>query len=221
MKKLLLALIILSVALTGAFAQNDGFIKVTTAIGFGSSNIEQETSTTYLGLPRFTEIDGDGFTVLTGIDFVHPLGITLGLKYTFLSGHNYEIRTKIPAGVPLQESDNQSQSMFSFGLGYTYDGGEWCAGAKLMFLYNDFSYINIPSGISTAQGNTPHFDLGIALDGTYWIMDRLGITALFDIYFLRQNIDYTWTVIGDQTYKFDQSIKGTLFVAGLGVSLKF
>jgi len=209
---MLIALIILSIAATGAFAddsEKNGFIKVTTGIGYGSATYEGERNAFPGGWQGTAETTGSGFTVLQGIDFVHPYGITMGLKYYIITGVDVDVKIRYPGGTDLEEEDGISKNYFTFGLGYTFDGGVWCAGAKFMFLYNDEAVVDHPK-----------LNVGLNFDGTFWFLERMGVTGFFDIYFLRAERDYNVGVFPNAV-KITETLKGSLFFAGLGISLKF
>jgi hypothetical protein len=72
------------------------------------------------------------------------------------------------------------------GVGYTYDTEKWGVGGK---------FVMYPTGMTTLA-------FGLEVNGTYWVLERLGVTGLINIL----------SVTGSG---------GTVFAAGVGVSFKF
>ena len=65
--------------------------------------------------------------------------------------------------------------IFAFGPGYTFDAGVFSLGGKLMIM---------PIGLGGA---------GLNVNGTWWFMDSLGLTGLFDYYVNRS--DQKWRIM--------------------------
>jgi hypothetical protein len=64
----------------------------------------------------------------------------------------------------------------AFGIGYTYNSEKWCAGAKLMA---------VPVEPANVGG------IGFDINGTYWVMENLGVTGLMDLYFPEDHITFS------------------------------
>jgi hypothetical protein len=91
-----------------------------------------------------------GMAMSIDIDFVNNFGLTLGLKGLFAWDSHF-------AANPVP-----------FGIGYTYDGGKWTVGGKLMA---------VPFEVANVGG------VGFDINGTYWLRENLGITGIMDLYF--------------------------------------
>jgi hypothetical protein len=92
------------------------------------------------------------------IDFVHSTGITFGLQNT------------------MAWNDDIGAALFAaFGMGYTYDAGMWCAGAKVM-------------AVPYEGGG-----IGINANGTWWFSESLGLTVIADYYLTMSDID--WKIV--------------------------
>ena len=194
-KKVLLALIILSVASAGVFAQ-DGFIKATFGAGYSTMSLKYEVSGG--GASGSGDIGkGSGLYLSTGADFVHSTGITIGFKFNMQPDFKFT-----PKGLDEEKFDNQ---FFGMGIGYTLDGGQWCAGGKLL----------LAMPISVDDMNTG-LDFGFGIDGTYWILGNLGITGFFDFYYLSKKYE-DYQGYSGVTMKYS----GPCMIFGIGVSLKF
>jgi hypothetical protein len=96
--------------------------------------------------------DFSGFAPSFDIDFVNDFGLTLGFQNVL--GGNQD-------GVV---------NLTTFGAGYTYDGGKWCVGGKLMWVPVQVFLIN-------------SWGVGFDISGTYWFKNNLGFTGIMDIYF--------------------------------------
>ncbi|MDR0313158.1 MAG: hypothetical protein LBI14_06140 [Treponema sp.] len=72
------------------------------------------------------------------------------------------------------------------GIGYTYDNGKWGIGGKFMIY---------PFIIEAA--------IGLDIIGTYWVLERLGVSGLINF------------------YKITGSGGGIVFAVGVGVSFKY
>ena len=81
------------------------------------------------------------------LDFVNSMGLTIGVQAWTYDG---DIDFSGTAG----------------GVGYTYDGGSWCIGAKLMY---------------GAIMDVVYF--GSNVNGTYWLYENIGISGLIDLNF--------------------------------------
>jgi hypothetical protein len=96
-----------------------------------------------------TAEDLSGIAPSFDIDFVNDFGLTLGFQNVF--GGNSD-------GVV---------NLTAFGAGYTYDGGKWCVGGKLMW---------VPVQVLA-------WGVGFDVSGTYWLKNNLGVTGIMDLYF--------------------------------------
>jgi hypothetical protein len=90
------------------------------------------------------------------VDFVHSTGLTLGL----VSGFAW--------------NDDYTNYFPLFGAGYTYDAGQWCAGAKV---------VNVPL-IKENDGG-----MGVDANLTWWFVDSLGLTG---------SVGYLWSMGKDE-----------------------
>jgi hypothetical protein len=89
------------------------------------------------------------------VDFVHSTGVTFALQNT-----------------GQWNDDTGLLPLTSFGAGYTYDGGLWCAGVKAMTVFYGYGGMGINAG------------------GTWWFTESLGLTALADYCFSMGSVDW-------------------------------
>jgi hypothetical protein len=93
--------------------------------------------------------------VALDIDFVHSTGLTFGLQNV------------------MEWNNAGAELLTAFGVGYTYDAGLWCAGAKLM-------------AVPYENGG-----MGIDVNGTYWFNESFGLTVIIDYAFSMGDSDWS------------------------------
>ena len=134
--KVLVLVLALGAVFSGSLFAN-GYIKPTFGFGFASSDGESSAGG------------------LFGVDFVHPIGLTLGLQH-------FAAFDALDFGIA-----KLGYTFTPIGVGYTYDAGIWSVTGKVMVISDIFG-----------DG------LGFDVNGSYWIWNDLGLTGMFSLYFL-------------------------------------
>jgi len=140
-KKLVFVFVILMVLGAGQVFAQQGFIQPTFGLGFATVGVD--------GMPK----NATGISIQANVDFVDATGLTIGIKTLMASISN--------------DWMDQEDIFPAFGIGYTFNAGQFCVGAKFML------------GYSYADGIDP----GISANGTFWVTETIGITGLIDLFF--------------------------------------
>jgi len=138
MKKMVMVLVVLMVFGAGQVFAQQGQGFIQPTLGIGFGHTTDD-------------IDDGGISLLMNVNFVHSTGFTISAQ---------KILQDLSDAGMFHESS-------AFGLGYTFDGGDWSAGANLMML--------------SAFGDD--LDLGININGTWWATETLGLTDILGFYF--------------------------------------